>query len=71
MGFERFMACCIMDLQDFYGLNQYIEIPRGTEKYSRSRKGRQHRMKSGLFLIHPLKACTSRPPFTCQAEEYF
>lgn len=58
VGFERFMACCIMDLQDFMGLNQYIEIPRGTEKYSRLGKERQYRVRSELFLILPLKVCT-------------
>lgn len=38
VGFERFIACFIMDLQDFTGLNQYIVIPGVTEKYSRQTK---------------------------------
>lgn len=52
----------------FTGLNQYIEIPRGTEKYSRLRKERQCRVRSGLFFIYPSNVCPYAP-LTLQAEE--
>lgn len=52
VGFERFIACFIMDLQDFFtGLNQYIVTPGVREKYSRQTEVRQHQVEWIIFKL--------------------
>lgn len=52
-GFERFMAGCIMDLHEFLWFKpvyaEYIEFPKGTQKYSRLRKERKIEQRVGYF----------------------
>lgn len=68
---QRFIACFIMDLQDFYGFKPVYWDPQGNREVQLTKEGeavQREREKSGLFWIHPWQVCPY-DPLTHQAEK--